>query len=270
MRDFTWFNYARFERRPVNRLFIIKLPAAGSRELNHVKSKNCRDTKMKRNISVICVILFLILPLSPAGTAVNYTSYVNNNYNYEIIIPGTWKKKESTSKENHLMYASIDANTDIKVRAFRSKDNGIEKTVHSTTWDLRKIDPGLHKIIETGNIRTQKKVTGKLLIFEYRLTGNSFLQRALITQNNGIIYIVECRSPETTFYKYDDIFTIAFASFRFLEQGVMDMSSRQKLKQEPQEEEEKLEEITDGETKGNEDKDPGVISDTQIEEDKLF
>lgn len=196
---------------------------------------------MKKRTSFICMILFLILSLSPAGAAVKFTSYINNNYNYKIIIPDTWKRKESFSKDNHRLYASKDTNTEISVRAFKSKDDGIEKAAHSKTWDLRQIDPGLHKIIETGKIKTQQKITGKLLIFEYRTTGNSFLHRTLITQNNGIIYIIECKSPESSFYKYDDIFTTAFASFMYLGRDIKSMSSRETPHEELNEELEEIE-----------------------------
>ncbi|MFH0974836.1 MAG: hypothetical protein V1874_03530 [Spirochaetota bacterium] len=175
---------------------------------------------MKNNVLKLCIILlfFYISPSSSFG-AVQYGKYINNTYNYEIIIPLSWQKKESTIQNKHVMYASINPNTGIKVRAFKSSDEDIEKIVHSETWDLRKIDPKLSKIIETEKITVKKNITGKLLIFEYRSKKNDILQRTLITLNNKIIYIVECKSPRFNFSKYEDIFTTALASFKYIQAG---------------------------------------------------
>ncbi len=184
---------------------------------------------MKRNIILFYSALFITFSSFSTGhSAVQYGNYVNNNYNYEIIIPLSWTKEELTLSNKHFMYAVKDANTEIKVRAFKSSDQDIEKTVHASTWDLRKIDPGLNKIIETGKIEIKKNITGKLLIFEYKSKKNSVLQRTLITRNNGIIYIVECKSPRYSFYKYEDIFTIALASFKYIQPGGEQKASEKK------------------------------------------
>lgn len=170
---------------------------------------------MKRNYTISFIILILI-SVSSVCFGIGYSSYTNKNYNYKIIVPDSWKKEELTLSNKHFMYASMDANTEIKVRAFKSPADDIEKMIHDKTWNLRKIDPGLNKILETKQIKIKKNITGKLLIFEYKSQKNKFLQRALITNNNGIIYIIECRSPQKMFYKYEDIFTTAFASFKYL------------------------------------------------------
>jgi hypothetical protein len=176
---------------------------------------------MKRNI-ILYSALFLAIAFSSLHAvqkAVQYGNYVNNNYNYEIIIPLSWAKEELTLSGKHFMYALKDANTEIKVRAFKSSDQDIEKTVHAKTWDLRKIDPGLNKILETEKIEIKKNITGKLLIFEYKSKKSNILQRTLITRNNGIIYIIECKSLRHSFYKYEDIFTTALASFKYTQPG---------------------------------------------------
>ncbi|MBN2040754.1 MAG: hypothetical protein JW864_11975 [Spirochaetes bacterium] len=170
---------------------------------------------MKKNY-LISFSALIFIAFSYACFGAGYSSYSNETYNYKIFIPDSWKQEELTLPNKHFMYASKDADTEIKVRAFRSSGNTVEKMIHDKTWNLRKIDPGLNKIIETKQIKIKKNISGKLLIFEYNLKKSGFLQRALITQNNGIIYIIECRSPKKSFYKYDDIFTTAFASFKYL------------------------------------------------------
>jgi hypothetical protein len=175
---------------------------------------------MKKNVFKIFIILLLSYILSSTSFgAVQYGKYINSSYNYEIIIPLLWQKKESISQNKHVMNAAINPSTEIKVRAFKSSDEDIEKIVHSETWDLRKIDPKLSKIIETEKITIKKNITGKLLIFEYRSKKNDILQRTLISVNNKIIYIIECKSPRFTFNKYEDIFTTALASFKYVQAG---------------------------------------------------
>jgi len=146
-------------------------------------------------------------------------SYKNEKFNYEIEIPGTWKRSELTLDNKHIMHAYPDKYTLIKVKAIKSDENNIEKIVHNNKWNLRKIDSRLMKIIETGNISVTKNVNGKLLVLEYHTKNNSILQRSLITINSGIAYLVECKSPVKTFYNYDHIFNLALASFSYLKPG---------------------------------------------------
>lgn len=173
---------------------------------------------MNKKIFIIYTALLLVLGSSPISAAGNqYGTYINKNFNYTIVVPKSWPKEESAIADKHTMFAKLSANTGIKIRSFRSSDENIEKIIHSETWDLKKIDPRMNKIIETEKIQIQKNITGKLLIFEYRAKKSNLLQRTLIAINSGIIYIVECKAPLTTFYKYEDIFTTALASFKYIE-----------------------------------------------------
>lgn len=203
---------------------------------------------MKKGIFLTCSLIFSILILSlTAFAGIQYGNYINNNYNYEIIIPLSWTKAELTLSNKHFMYATKDANTIIKVKAMKSSDLDIENAVNLNTWDLRKIDPRLNKIIETEKIKVKKNIIGKILIFEYQSRKNNFLQRTLVTINNGIIYIIDCRAPQYSFYKYEDIFTTAIASFKHIGEGsktqaitTEEAKKEEKAKAEPIEEDEKL------------------------------
>lgn len=162
---------------------------------------------------LILLIMGYSLPLSSEN---GYIIYKNGEYNYEIILPQSWKRAVVTLSKKHIMYADRASHTDIKVRAFRSSADDIEKTVLENKWSLRNIDSRLNEIIETERIEIKKNVTGKLLVFEFRSNKKNLLQRTMITINNGIVYIIECKSPLKTFYEYEDIFTIAMASFNYL------------------------------------------------------
>lgn len=155
------------------------------------------------------------LPARPCEKT-EFVSYKNEKFNYEIGIPVTWKRSELTLENKHIMHAYPDKYTEIKIKAIKSNENDIEKIVHNNKWDLRKIDPRIKKIIETGNISITRNVNGKLLVLEYHTKNNSILQRSLITINNGIVYLIECKSPVKNFYNYDNIFTLALASFGYL------------------------------------------------------
>jgi hypothetical protein len=200
---------------------------------------------MDKKIFIIYTALFLILvsfPVTAAG--IQFGTYINKNYNYEIIVPVSWQKEESTISDKHSMYAKLNSNTVINVRAFKSSSEDIERIIHAETWDLKKVDPRLNKIIETEKIQIHKNITGKLLIFDYRAKNNNLLQRTLITINGGIIYIVECKSPIGTFYKYEDIFTTALASFKYIDSSAVFKSSvkEEEVKKEDKPKEEPLQE----------------------------
>jgi hypothetical protein len=191
--------------------------------------------------------------ISVNAAVTQFGTYINKNYNYEIIVPASWQKEESGVSENHLMYAKLNSSTGIKVRALKSSTEDIEKIIHSETWDLKKVDPRLNKILETEKIQIQKNISGKLLLFDYRARNNNMLQRTLIAINGGIIYIIECKSPINTFYKYEDIFTTALASFKYIDNKAVFKASApkeeikkdqpiQKSKPEEQQKEETLEE----------------------------
>jgi ABC-type uncharacterized transport system auxiliary subunit len=95
------------------------------------------------------------------------------------------------------MLVEKNRTTEIKIRAFKSADTNFDKMVSKNSWQLRKIDPLLNKIIETENIVIRQK-TSKLLVFEYRSHRTKILQRTMITKNGDTIYIIECKSPIST------------------------------------------------------------------------
>ncbi len=177
---------------------------------------------MKKKIFIIITLFLILVSFQLNAASTRFGTYENKNYNYEIIVPVSWQKKESAAADHqHSMYAKLNSSTFIRVRAFKSPTEDIEKIIHSETWDLKKIDPRLNKILETEKIQIQKNITGKLLIFDYRAKKNNLLQRTLVALNGGIIYIIECKSPIGTFYKYEDIFTTALASFKYIDSSAV-------------------------------------------------
>ena len=164
----------------------------------------------------ITKVLFFLLFANIIYSQTDFVLYKNEKFNYKIIIPKSWKKIDLILKNKSIMYSSKDKNTEIKVRAHRSPDQDIDKVTHETQWDLQNIDPRLNKIIETKNIEIKKNVVGKLLVFEYRSNKKNILNRVMITKNDTITYIIECKSTINRFYQYDNIFTTALSSFSFL------------------------------------------------------
>ncbi|MCU0821501.1 MAG: hypothetical protein MUC95_03390, partial [Spirochaetes bacterium] len=51
---------------------------------------------------------------------------------------------------------------------------------------------------------------------EYFSNSSRFLHRTFFSENGGMTYIVECKSPVWNFYKVEEIFNTAFASFGYL------------------------------------------------------
>jgi hypothetical protein len=146
----------------------------------------------------------------------DYKKYKNTEYNYMIIVPTSWETSAVNSKSRHVLNSIYKNSIEIKVRAFKSSEDDMEEIANKTKWDLRKIDPLLNKIIETENVTIKKNVKGKLLLFEYKSKKRNLLQRTMITLNDNIVYIIECRAPIRKFYRYEKIFNIAFSSFNYI------------------------------------------------------
>ncbi len=193
---------------------------------------------MKKTIKVLVFLFFATLIHSET----DFILYKNKKFNYKIIIPRAWKKVDLILKDKSIMYTLKDKNTEIKVRAYRSPDQDIDKITHETQWDLQSIDPKLNKIIETKNIEIKKNVVGKLLVFEYRSNKKNILNRVMITKNDLTTYIIECRSTIDRFYQYDNIFTTALSSFSFLSKSDDNTSEKGKENQDEELEDDEIEE----------------------------
>ena len=194
---------------------------------------------MKKIIQALFFLLFASLLYSQT----DFFIYKNEKFNYKIIIPKSWKKVDLSLKNRSIMYSSKDKNTEIKVRAHRSPDQDIDKASHEAQWDLRNIDPGLNKILETKNIEIKKNVVGKLLVFEYRSNRKNILNRVMVTRNGAITYIIECKSTINKFYQYDNIFTTALSSFSFLSKSEDETIEKKKVDKDEELEKDESEEL---------------------------
>lgn len=171
---------------------------------------------MKRyfmKITVVCILIFFSIPLA---SEIGFHSYKNYKFNYQIIIPNSWKLTELNLEYKHIMYAEKNEHTLIKVIAIKSSTKKIEEIIHENIWNMRKIDSKFNKIIETDKINIRNDITGKVFVFEYRFNNRNLLQRTMLIMNNQTFYTIECRSLYNTFYKFEDILTIAMSSFNFI------------------------------------------------------
>ena len=123
---------------------------------------------MKRYFMKITVVWILIFFSIPLASEIGFHSYKNYKFNYQIIIPNSWKLTELNLEDKHIMYAEKNEHTLIKVIAIRSSTKKIEEIIHENIWNMRKIDSKFNKIIETDKINIRNDITGKVLVFEYR------------------------------------------------------------------------------------------------------
>lgn len=182
-----------------------------------------------KKLSALGLVLIIVLSAARLGAENTGYEYRNERFNYTITLPPSWERSDLTLEERHLLYAFPDRNTEIKVKAVRSSESDIEK-IAGERWNLSGIDPQLNKIIDTGKISIRRNVTGKLLVFEYRSRGGARLQRTLVTHNAGILYILQCTSPTSTFYRHERAFNTAMASFNYIAGGE---TSREETPAEP-------------------------------------
>ena len=171
-----------------------------------------------KKLSALGLVLIIVVSAARLGAENTGYEYRNERFNYTITLPPSWERSDLTLEERHLLYAFPDRNTEIKVKAVRSSESDIEK-IAGVRWNLSGIDPQLTKIIDTGKISIRRNVTGKLLVFEYRVPGGAKLQRTLITHKAGILYIVQCTSPTSSFYRHEKEFNTTMASFNYIAGG---------------------------------------------------
>ena len=182
-----------------------------------------------KKLSALGLVLIIVLSAARLGAENTGYEYRNERFNYTITLPPSWERSDLTLEERHLLYAFPDRNTEIKVRAMRSTESDIEK-IAGERWNLSGIDPQLNKIIETGKSSIRRNVTGKLLVFEFRSRSGARLQRTLITHNAEILYILQCSSPTSAFYRHERAFNTAMASFNYIAGGE---TSREETPAEP-------------------------------------
>lgn len=181
-----------------------------------------------RNLALGLIAFFAItsLGLVHIHAETGYKNYRNQQFNYSIIVPSSWSLYDLNLNDKHVMLVEKNRTTEIKVRAYKTTDSDFDKMVSKNSWQLRKIDPLLNKIIETEKITIRRK-TSKLLVFEYRSQRTRILQRTMITKSDDTIYIIECKSPINSFYRFENTFNIALSSFDVLQHRTPDMKKQE-------------------------------------------
>lgn len=179
---------------------------------------------MMKNKTILNAItaFFVLAATSPyfsdnraSSSEMGYYKYSNEQFNYTVVIPAYWEMNDLNMEKKHVMLATGKNGTEIKVRAYKTDSPDIAKAASRNSWNLRKIDPMLNRIIETRDTTIRRK-TGRLLVFEYRSARGRMLQRTMITKNDDLVYIIECKSPTRFFYRNENIFNVALSSFSFI------------------------------------------------------
>ncbi len=169
--------------------------------------------------STLCIQIFLAATIVSQALLFAdpvYQKFKSDKFNYEIVLPQSWEVATIDMTKKHIMNAVKNDTLDIKVRVYKTEESDYDRVVSKKSWDLRRIDPLLSKILETEKIKIKKNVRGKLLIFEYRSKRKKILQRTMISRNGDMIYIVDCKAPLRQFYRYETIFNVALSSFKYL------------------------------------------------------
>lgn len=185
-------------------------------------------------LSAAVLMAFQLYSDRPVTADPLYVKQKCEPFNYEIIVPSGWHTDELTLSRRHI-FVSHHGLAEIKVRAYTADDAGLDETMRKNSWNLRKIDPGLNKIIETEKISVKKNISGKLLVFEYRSRRSRMIQRTMIAKNKDTVYIVDCRAPLKSFYGYEKVFNIALSSFSYLSPASIELrktdSSKKQMKE---------------------------------------
>ncbi len=163
----------------------------------------------KYMFSAIPLALLLCVSLLHSATD-SLSTYTNKHYGYAIKVPSGWDMAEMMSNHSHQFIAAKNKSTSIIVRTIDASRYTMEKVYHDKKWKLWERDPSLVRIIDN-NIKSMEQ--GKMSVFNYKSANGRILHRILLRKTSGWIFIVECRAPESAFYKLEHHFNRVFGSF---------------------------------------------------------
>jgi len=138
------------------------------------------------------------------------TTYTNSFYNYSITFPAGWDRAEMMLGKAHQFIAAKNKSTSIVVSTIDASNNSIEILYHDKRWELWERDPSMKRIIED-NVSSMD--SGKIAVVNYKSSNGRIIHRILMKNTGKWIFIVECRAPESSFYRLKKHFNTVFASF---------------------------------------------------------
>ncbi len=159
-------------------------------------------------ILVLLVIISFFTMLYASDNCV--TTYTNKFYDYSIEIPSGWDRAEMMLGKAHQFISAKNKSTSIVVTTINASNNTIEKVYHDKRWELWERDPSMKRIIED-NVESMGE--GKIAVVNYKSKDGRIIHRILMKKTAKWIFIVECRAPESAFYKLERHFNRVFGSF---------------------------------------------------------
>ncbi len=163
-----------------------------------------------RKTAFILTTLICILVCGASADTL-FEKYVQDLYDYEVIIPAGWKKAE-VEGDCHSFTVS-KGRSEIKIRAF-STENASWQSWFRGIQRKHAALPGLARILKGEPLSTEEGSKARLDVYQYYLRGTKYLQRTLSAMNGSAVYVVDCKSPVRTFYRDEELFNIALTSFK--------------------------------------------------------
>jgi hypothetical protein len=167
---------------------------------------------MKKIITSLIISILLTSP--EAFPITDFVPYNNSRFNFTLMYPGTWEKREIDLVYMQLLTISLDNYTEIKVTASGADDEEKDKWNSIREWYSKGTDLKMRLILEKKNFKLNKSTVSRLLVFQYWIGKRKMLKRMTITDTGSSIIVMECSAPVKTFYKYDSLFNAVLRSIK--------------------------------------------------------
>jgi hypothetical protein len=175
-----------------------------------------------KKIRLYILLLILVASLSTLTASYkpsevqdpDFFTYTDEIFKFSILIPKKWKKEDVDLSYKHILIMTGKEDTSIKITATPIDDEEEAKWDNWLTFNIDNAGITLKKIINEKELKLEKSITGKLLVFQYRKDNITVLSRVMLARFNDTQLVVECRSPIASFYRYDAVFDIVMSSLK--------------------------------------------------------
>jgi len=161
---------------------------------------------MKRLLLITILLLPLILPGNQISVGKGYSSEELKRFGFTLLTPDAWKKYSYDLGYKRIIHFRKKGYVRIKITAVTNTPDERNKWSQWKKWYIKGIGRSLMKIAESDMETFDSGLTGKVILFQYKIKRTKIIQKILYITTEKSLLIIECRAPVYSYKKYSEIF----------------------------------------------------------------